>query len=132
MILISEICSNRLPNHAQMKHSSSKEKNYTANTVESFTLIEGTFEPSEAADVLFTILDDKIRFHNIQILSIQERFSGDTNNSERRLSDLKDSKKRIATLIMEARKSGCEIEINSSIEMTFKQVGITENSEIRE
>jgi hypothetical protein len=104
-----------------MDYSSPKEKNNTVNSVQSFKLIEGIFEPSEAADVLFTILDDKIRFHNIQILSIQERFNGDTRNSQRRLNDLKESKKKIANLIIDARAKGFEIEINSNIEMIFKK-----------
>tara|TARA_R110002012_G_scaffold322083_1_gene554891 strand:- start:68944 stop:69261 length:318 start_codon:yes stop_codon:yes gene_type:complete len=88
---------------------------------ESFKLIDGTYEPSEAADVLFSVLGDKIRFHNIQILSAQERFNADTSVSEKRLHELKESKHQVADLILKARDNNYEIEINGVINITLKE-----------
>lgn len=88
---------------------------------ESFKLIDGTFDPSEAADVLFSVFGDKIRFHNIQILSVQERFSGDTSYSEKRLHELKESKRQVADLILRARDNNYDIEINGVINITLKE-----------
>lgn len=88
---------------------------------QSFKLIDGTFDAVESADVLFSILSDKIRFHNIQILSIQERFSGDTSYSEKRLEQLKVAKRQVAELILKARNLNYDIEIKGSIQMTLKK-----------
>ncbi|MBJ7880930.1 hypothetical protein [Gelidibacter salicanalis] len=100
-----------------MEDTTAKKTTNSFTKKKSFKLIEGKFEPAEAADVLFSILHDKIRFHNVQRLSIKERFNGDTSYSEGRLKDLKKSKKKIAKLIVEARDNGYNVEINSIIEM---------------
>lgn len=92
----------------------------TIDKIETVKLIKGTFDPVDAAEVLFSILSDKIRFHNIQILSIKERFSGDTKYSEQRLNELKEAKQKVANLILEARDQDCQIEINSNIEIRLK------------
>ncbi len=80
-------------------------------------MIEGSFSPQGAAEVLFSIIGDKIRFHNVEILSIKERFNGDTQHSEKRLKELKAAKKQVAQLILEARDKGYQVDIHSTIEI---------------
>lgn len=80
-------------------------------------LIDGTFNATDAAEILFSVLDAKIRFHNIQILSVSERFSGDTIDHEKRLKELEKSKQLVAELIIQARDKKCEITINSTIQL---------------
>lgn len=103
-----------------MKTDSTIPQEIKTDLQQSFKLIEGVFEPSEAVDVLFSVLGDKIRYHNIQILSIQERFNGDTSRSEKRLQELKKSKKDITKLILHARDQNCEVEILGNIQITLK------------
>ncbi len=102
-------------------------KSIKINKTRSFKLIEGVFGPAEAADILFSIVNDKIKFHNIHILSIKERFNGNTEVSERRLKELKISKKNIAKILSEALELGYDVEINSDIEITLRK---TENKRI--
>ncbi|MFD2551387.1 hypothetical protein ACFSQP_06110 [Bizionia sediminis] len=104
-----------------MKTETSSSKDLELNEQQAFKLIDGTFDAAESADVLFSVLSDKIRFHNIQILSIQERFSGDTSYSEKRLDELKAAKRQVAALILKAKNNNCDIEIKSSIQMTLKK-----------
>jgi len=82
-------------------------------------LVEGTYTPAEAADILFSLIGDKIKFHNLQILSLQERFGLDTSHSEARILELKAAKNETKDLILEARDQGYQIEINGSIEIKF-------------
>lgn len=80
-------------------------------------LIDGTFNPTDAAEILFSVLDAKIRFHNIQVMSVSERFNGSTKDHENRLHELEKSKERVANLIIEARDKNCMIKINSTIDL---------------
>ena len=82
-----------------------------------FKIVEGVFTPSETAEVLFTLINDKIRFHNLQVTEITERFNGDTSRSERRIKELQASKEQIKDMILTARDLGQTIEINGSIEL---------------
>jgi hypothetical protein len=83
-------------------------------------LIDGDYSVSEAADVLFSVISDKIRFHNIQMLSIRERFDGDTSHSEERLAELNEAKEKIAEILKVAREQGADLEIYSSIQIKLK------------
>lgn len=91
-----------------------------------FKIVEGVYTPSETAEVLFTLINDKIRFHNLQITELTERFSGDTSRSERRIKELQASKEQIKEMILTARDLGQTIEIHGTIEL--KVTVPTENS----
>ncbi|WP_367392707.1 hypothetical protein [Lewinella sp. LCG006] len=53
------------------------------------TLINSTYAPQQAREVLCSLLNDKIKFLNHQILSTFERFGSDTSHLERRLEEIK-------------------------------------------
>ncbi|MEJ1221178.1 hypothetical protein [Sediminicola sp. 1XM1-17] len=80
-----------------------------------FKIVEGAFTPSETAEVLFTLINDKIKYHNLQITEITERFGGDTSHSERRIKELQESKEQIKELIIAARDNGQTINIHGTI-----------------
>ncbi|MEB8345950.1 hypothetical protein OO010_07825 [Flavobacteriaceae bacterium KMM 6898] len=82
-----------------------------------FKIVEGVFTPSETAEVLFTLINDKIRFHNLQITEITERYNGDTSRSERRIKELQTSKEQLTKVILAARELGQTISINGTIEL---------------
>jgi len=83
--------------------------------------IDGSFTPAEAAEVLFAVLGDKIRFHNIQVLSLQERFNKDASHSRKRLEELHAAEDQVSELLAAAREAGATIEIQSTIQLTIKQ-----------
>ncbi len=83
--------------------------------VEKIQLIEGTFNPIEAADVLLSLVSYKIKFHNLQLLNLDENQQISREQSEKRIAELKEAKKRITQIIMEARNSGIGLEISSDI-----------------
>ncbi len=84
-----------------------------------FKIVEGEFSPSETAEVLFTLINDKIRFHNLKASEITERFNGDTSQSERRIKELQASKEQIKDMILTARDLGQTIQIRGTIELNI-------------
>ncbi|WP_372945685.1 hypothetical protein [Muriicola sp.] len=82
-------------------------------------LVEGTYTPMEAADILFALIGDKIKFHNMQILSLQERFGIDSVHSEQRIKELKEAKMQVKDLILEARDAGMTLQIEGNIKINF-------------
>ena len=86
-----------------------------ARVMEEIQLIEGTFNPIEAADVLLSLVSYKIKFHNLQLLNLEGKTTEAKNQSEKRIEELKEAKKRITKLIMEARNSGTSLDIKSTI-----------------
>jgi hypothetical protein len=89
----------------------------TSNLVQ---LVEGEFTPVEAADVLLSLINYKIKFHSVQILNLKGMENEAIKKSEKRISELKKAKKNVTQLILKARKKGEKIEINSIISITTK------------
>lgn len=84
-----------------------------------FKLVDGSFTPEEAAEVLFALIGDKIRFHNIQVLSLEERFGRDTTHSKNRLRSLKQTREQVKELIQHAAREGMKLQIQGNIEITL-------------
>ncbi|QBA65125.1 hypothetical protein [Muriicola soli] len=82
-------------------------------------LVEGTYTPSEAADILFSLIGDKIKFHNLQMLSLQERFGIESVHSEQRIKELKAAKMEAKDLILQARDAGYTLQIEGDIKISF-------------
>ena len=82
-----------------------------------FDLIDGTFQPFEAKTVLFTLIKDKINFHEQEIFSANERFGADLPHSKRRIKDLNEALTRIEEVINEIEKFNYEIKISGTIEI---------------
>ncbi|MEM7382508.1 MAG: hypothetical protein AAF361_15135 [Bacteroidota bacterium] len=84
-------------------------------------LVEGTFSPLEAADILLSLLNDKIKFHTVQELNLRDRQSEDNHRSERRIAELKEAKQHIKDLVVQARNDGLEIVIDSLIDIKLRE-----------
>lgn len=87
-------------------------------TEKNFTLIKGTFNPDQAADVLFKLINDKITYHQLLLFSHEERFGADVNNSRTRIAELTDMKSRLEEAILEAQEKGYQLSIQSDIRIT--------------
>lgn len=84
-------------------------------------LVEGSFSPAEAADVLLSLINDKIKFHTVQALNLKEGYQEDTSHSEQRIKELKEAKKMVKDLVVKAQKEGLKVEIHSPISIRLKQ-----------
>lgn len=86
-----------------------------------FDLIDGTFKPFEAKRVLFTLIKDKINFHELELFSAHERFGADLPVSRNRIKNLNEALVKIEEVITEFEKSNLEIKISGTIEIVAVQ-----------
>lgn len=83
-------------------------------------LVDGTFTPTEASDVITALIDEKINFHKIQRLKIWEgNHSSKTNMLDNRIDELEKEKMTARTIIERARKNGKNITINGILEIKY-------------
>lgn len=86
---------------------------------ENIKFIEGNFSPAEAADVLLSLLNDKIKFHTVKSLNLREMENDSVDGSSDRIIKLQEAKKRVEKLVVLAYKNGMELKINSNIEINL-------------
>ncbi|GAA4272471.1 hypothetical protein U6A24_10010 [Aquimarina gracilis] len=81
-------------------------------------LIEGTFTPSEAADILISMISKKINFHKLQRLSALEQYCDDnTLHLDDRIEQLKKAEEDVKSLIVLARNQGNKFKIKGTVEI---------------
>ncbi|MGB5983130.1 MAG: hypothetical protein WBG46_13395 [Nonlabens sp.] len=89
------------------------------NVVQKIQLVEGAFTPSEAADVIINLLDEKINFHKLQRLRDSEgNHSCDTHILDGRIGELEKEKKVARDYIKKVKKGGQKLRINGILEIT--------------
>ncbi len=81
----------------------------------SIKLIEGTFEPHDAAKVLFPLINSKINYHNLELFSAEIRSGGTIENSKKRIEYLKNTVQELNDFIKNAAKENYVFEINCDI-----------------
>ena len=91
-----------------------------SNQVKSVSLVDGKFSPSEASDILNALIDKKINFHKLQVLSRVEGNEKDECSFDNdRLQELKNHKVSLNEIIKDARLNGKKLKINSVINIEF-------------
>ncbi|MCB1843013.1 MAG: hypothetical protein KDI09_08650 [Halioglobus sp.] len=86
---------------------------------DSYRLISGSFKPDEASELLMTLLEDKISFHQRNNWSRGERFGESSAPGVKRIGELRQTKADLATLIDEAKAAGLQLNIHCDIEITL-------------
>ncbi|MDA9555584.1 hypothetical protein N9R54_05045 [Pelobium sp.] len=86
------------------------------------TLIQGEFTPNETIEILFSLINEKIRFHDLQILGIKEGKEGNAEPHLKRIEELTNTKKAIQELVAKAKQNNNIIAVNSSIQLELKTV----------
>lgn len=110
-----------------LRNNLKKMKGPKANQMtENLNFIDGRFSPAEAADILFSIINDKIKFHTVKSLNLSHGEQGINRNSEERIRRLKDAKKIIEQAVLKAHRDGLELEVNSTIEIKLVNMHIAE------
>ena len=88
---------------------------------EKIELIKGTFTPREAQEILLTLLNGKINFHNMKDFSSRERYGRPDEDSQLRLKHLKESRDRVISTFSELVNDDNErrlVTLNSTIEIS--------------
>lgn len=82
------------------------------------SLIDGKFTPSQANDVIVSLIDKKINFHKLQVLSKMEGNENDKCTFDNgRLEQLKNHRIKLKEIIQEARRNGQKLKIMSDIKI---------------
>lgn len=84
-----------------------------------FKLIEGQFYPEEAMNVLMTLFNSKINYHQLELFSNQIRSGSDVSSSQKRIESLINSVEIIKAIIKEADVDGKQLKIKGLIQITF-------------
>lgn len=84
-----------------------------------FKLVEGQFAPSEAGKVLFSLINSKINYHNLEIFSNQIRFDEENPHSKIRIKTLSDASEYIKELIKEGSLQDMELKIDGVIQIVL-------------
>jgi hypothetical protein len=87
------------------------------NFVEHIKLIDGAFSPAEAAEVLLSLINDKIKFHTVQALNLKTGYNENSSESEQRILQLKQAKEIVKSLVVDARNKDYEVLIDSDIKI---------------
>ncbi|MDF0707848.1 hypothetical protein [Flagellimonas okinawensis] len=83
-------------------------------------LVDGTFTPTEASDVITALIDEKINFHKIQRLKIWEgNHLSTTKFLDSRIGELEQEKSVARNIIDQARTKGKKIAITGILEMKY-------------
>ncbi len=90
----------------------------TTEVLSQVQLIKGTFTPSEAQDVVNSLIREKINFHKIHRLSICEGDeNSDTTYDDSRVSQLQASKEDFKEIVKLARAQKKKIRIHGALEI---------------
>ena len=90
-----------------------------ATAVQTIRLVDGDFTPSDASDIIYSLIDKKINFHKIQRLQSWERNNKcDLEPINCRISELELEKQHAKEIINHLRSTGKRIKINGTIEIT--------------
>lgn len=90
--------------------------------MESINLIKGTYTNSEAAEILLSVIDDKIRYHDRKNFGLRERFGVESEESTNRLKELRADRKKIKEILENPENKSVEFSISSSINITINQL----------
>ncbi len=85
------------------------------NLDEHIKLIHGVFSPAEAADVLLSLINDKIKFHTVQSLNLKIGHNENAKESEQRILQLKKAKEIVKFMVVDARNKNYEVSIDGDI-----------------
>ena len=91
--------------------------------MENIVLVNGTFTPGEAQELLLALMNSKINFHNTKDFSSRERFGKPDAHSQERLKHLKEARERVITGFSKLAEHGNEIKsvtLNSVIEISVE------------
>ena len=90
------------------------------NKIEKLKLIEGEFSFNEAREILTSMFNSKINFHNIQNWSSQERYGKDDETAQKKIPLLKNEIEKLEEIILEAKANNKKLVINSEIIISLK------------
>jgi hypothetical protein len=88
---------------------------------EKFAMVKGKFTAGDAKEVLLSLINHKINFHELKNFSAEERFGKKDKHSLERVKELREMKSRVLELIDEAEKKGQQLRIDSLVKIGLRK-----------
>lgn len=83
-------------------------------------LVNGIFTPTEAAQVILNLIEQKINFHKIQRLQKWEaNHNFNTETIDRRIKELKKEKRIAQEFMDQSNAAGKDVKINGVVELSY-------------
>ena len=83
------------------------------DVIQKVQLVDNVFTPSEANDIVNSLINVKINFHKIRVLSMCEGdMNSDTTHDDARVSQLLTEKKEFKDICNEVRMAGKKVKIS--------------------
>lgn len=83
--------------------------------IQKLTLINGTFKPDQAKEILSKIFSDKIKYHEVKNFSSQIRLGKENKVSLKRIPELKESLEKLTEIVEVAKKAKKKLVICSDV-----------------
>ncbi|MFN3755630.1 MAG: hypothetical protein ACK4RM_01620 [Flavobacterium sp.] len=80
-------------------------------------LINGEFNPNDAKNIILSLINSKIQYHQLEIFSMQERFGIEATHSINRIEELKLTTRDVKEIIKEAESLGLKLKVTSIVEI---------------
>ncbi len=81
-------------------------------------LVDGIFTPTEASDVISSLIREKINFHKLHRLSMCEgNVNSDSGYDDSRVTELIEKRKEFKAICIKAKLTGKKIKINGVLEI---------------
>ncbi len=88
------------------------------NSQHVFDFIRGIFAPSDAQDIILSLIQDKIQYHQRRNFSAMETLGKQDEHSTRRIDELKKIREEVYELIRDADTKGVRLHIDSQIRIS--------------
>lgn len=82
-----------------------------------YELIKGTYNPEDAAEIIYHMIRKKIDFHEVRNFSQEVRFGTKDENSVNRIGELKIFSQDFTDLIQYAKEQGKELKVKANIQI---------------
>ena len=90
--------------------------------IQKVQLVEGKFTPSEASDIISSLIAEKINFHKLRRLGRSEgNINADCEYPDNRVKELEEERMIAKEFIKIARLEGKTLRINGTLEISFDQ-----------
>lgn len=82
-------------------------------------LVKGVFTPSEANEVMISLINEKINFHKLKRLQLWEKNNAfDTNQLDNHIEELLREKENLIKIIADMEAIGKNLKISGTLEIT--------------
>lgn len=91
------------------------------------TLIDGTFPADDARDILLSLINYKIDYHQVKNFGNQLRTGQDDDGTTSRVEQLKKTREEVIRIVDQAAATGQMLKIRSELVFEFTEISLKNN-----